>query len=318
MSEQSMPGPDTAMADALRDDLAQGDAMLAHTRPILRHLLAQDRHAIFNDEVIARIRGMVMHCGTQLARALAEQAEPADIAAFIDQHGAPLGTALLSEVALLAHCHALALESATAERLHQRSGIDPVLSPLMQELAASSDEILAANAMRALAAQARFIQHQRRMELPLGELPGDLFHAAMLALHDYDALDRSVIEAAERQLRANYDEALRRVGQLSRLIMGLDRKAKRSIDLAHAGLAIFATGLAMASAQDRDTVILSLMDGQMARLVTSLRAAGLATSAVEEQFLYLHPDFAMPQGFDAITPDLASQLLAQSAGIDRS
>ena len=61
-------------------------------------------------------------------------------------------------------------------------GIDPVLTGLVQELIASQDSGVSALAMQALAAQSRFVQSQRRMELPLGELPGDLFHKALLLM----------------------------------------------------------------------------------------------------------------------------------------
>lgn len=36
--------------------------------------------------------------------------------------------------------------------------------------------------MAALAAQSRFIQHQRRMSLPIGELPAELFLSALQAM----------------------------------------------------------------------------------------------------------------------------------------
>ena len=68
------------------------------------------------------------------------------------------------------------------ERLQARSGIDPVLTPLVQDLVASKDGSVASLAMAVLASQARFQQHYRRMELPLRELPGDLFHQALVLL----------------------------------------------------------------------------------------------------------------------------------------
>ena len=65
----------------------------------------------------------------------------------------------------------------------------------------------------------------------------------------------------------------------------------------------------MASEQERDVVILSLGENQCARLALSLRAAGLGQSAVEEQFIYLHPDITLPVGFDALRADQAASLL---------
>ena len=87
---------------------------------------------------------------------------------------------LLGDAAFLSHTHTLTIEAQVAERLGQRSGIDPVLSPLLQELAASADTDIAGGAMRALASQARFMQQQRRMSLPLGELPEELFDLSIV------------------------------------------------------------------------------------------------------------------------------------------
>jgi hypothetical protein len=68
----------------------------------------------------------------------------------------------------------------------------------------------------------------------------------------------------------------------------------------------------MASNQDRDVTILSFADHQFARLALSLRAAGLRQQAVEEQFLYLHPEVALPDGFDMVRADRAAAMLASS------
>jgi hypothetical protein len=73
-----------------------------------------------------------------------------------------------------------------------------VLSPLVQELVAAKEGDMAALAMTVLAAQARFMQHHRRMELPLGELPGDLFHKALVLLREQPRAMTTVAEAAER------------------------------------------------------------------------------------------------------------------------
>ena len=58
--------------------------------------------------------------------------------------------------------------------------------------------------------------------------------------------------------------------------------------------------------------MLSFADRQFARLALGLRAAGLKQQAVEEHFLYLHPQVALPDGFDTLRPDRAAALLASS------
>ena len=318
MSEDISIGPaDNLLEHALRTELALGDRVIANAGPILRQLVANDDHSLFSDEVIAGIRGMVLHCARQMLRAVAklltaDVAGPPGNEAFVENNLASLSAPLFADAAFLVHAHTLVLEARLAERLLQRSGIDPVLSPLMQELAASSDTDLAAQAMHVLAAQARFVQHQRRMEWPLNELPGDLFHKAMMVLQTTGAASAETLAAAQQALRQDYDESRRRVAQITRLIMAMDRTAVRALALDHAGLAIFVTALGMASEQDRELAVMALCDNQFARLALALRAAGLAQGEVEKQFVYLHPDIDLPPGFEALRPDRAAQLLAMS------
>src|SRR5687768_12620575 len=296
----------------LRDELGRGDAMIATSRPILRHLLANDDHALFNDEMIARIRGMMSHIASQLLFAQAEAARTADRAGYVAEREEDLAQALFEDTEFLGHAHALTLEAQLAERLQGRSGIDSVLSPLVQELAADKETDMAALAMAVLAAQARFMQHHRRMELPLSELPGDLFHRALLLQREYAGEAGDAAAEAERLLRETFEEGASRLGLLTRLVVAMGQRAVRALAIDHAGLAIFSTALAMASNQDRGLAVLSFADRQFARLALALRAAGLKQQAVEEQFLYLHPEIALPDGFDMVRADRAAALLTAS------
>ncbi len=314
MSDMSKAMPTAESVEKmLSAELAQGDVILATAQPILRHLLANDEHALFSDEVIAKIRGMMVHLARQLLLALAQDANVEDCDAFVQEREEALAVVLLEDTAFLGHAHALTIEAQLADRLQQRSGIDPVLSPLLQELAASEDQSLAAAAMRCVAAQARFMQNQRRMELPLKELPAELFHTATKLLRTHGTDFPEVAESLRDRLRDEYDESARRIGQVTRLLIAMGPKAKRALAVDHAGLAVFSTALSMASGQERDVVVLSLGENQCARLALSLRAAGLGQSAVEEQFLYLHPDITLPEGFDAVRVDRAAALLAAAA-----
>jgi len=293
----------------LRDELARGDATISGARPILRHLLAHDDGALFGDETIARIRGMLTHLAAQLLFAQAEAAETDDLAGYVAQREEGLAQALAEDSVLLAHAHALTIEAQQAERLQGASGIDAVLPPLVQQLAAAEDAEIAALAMAVLASQARFMQHHRRMELPLGELPGDLFHQA-LVLYRSHAGARAAAEEAGRRLRTAFDEGAGRLGLLARLVMAIDRKAVDTLAIDHAGLAVFVTALAMASDHERDRAVLALAEHQFARLALSLRAAGLAQPAIERQFLLLHPGIELPDGFALLPADRAVALLA--------
>lgn len=293
----------------LRDELARGDAMAETVLPILRHLVAAEDSSVFSDEILARVRGMLADLAGGLLGALNEGGQQAQSAAEAEH----LASALMDNPALLSHVHALALEWHLTERMQARLAIDPVVSPLLQRLIASSDPAVQGLAMTFLAAQARWCQAQRRMMLPLRELPSDLFHAALLTLRALsiptpEMADRAA--QAEAALRQSYDEGASRLGLASRLIMGLGVEAQAALSLAGGGVALFLTTLSLGSGQLRDAAVLSTHKAQVARLALALRAAGLEASAVEEQFLALHPDVTLPPGFDRIGPDFAAALLS--------
>lgn len=306
----------TPVETVLREELAQGDAMIGTITPILRHLLANSEHSVFSDEIIARARGMFADMARQLLDAMASaQGETERVEHDPDQILA-LSEALVEQTALLAHVHALALEFQLAERMQARLSLDPVLPPLVQSLIASNDSTLAGLGMALLAAQARFIQAQRRMQLPLSELPGDLLHGAVQAMRTLAGAESAeAAAAAEAQIKASYDEARSRLGLLARLVTSMGGSATVALSASHAGVAMFLTALSLASGQDRDLTVIATNEGQLARLALALRAAGLRPDAVGEQFATLHPEVELPEGFESLDADRAASLLAGSAHI---
>lgn len=310
------PAPEASSASArIEAMLARGDAVLGTVGPILRHLLAHDDHSMFSDEIVARVRGMAGDLARQLLDALGDDDAPfpADDRAVDD-----LAELLIGSSALLCYLHALALEWQLTERLQARLALDPVLSPLLQALIGSSEPATSGIAMNLLAAQARFCQSQRRMQLPLGELPGDLLHGALLAMRAHAAADNARAERAEQAIRHDYDEGHGRLGLISRLVTGMGGGMVAALTVGHAGAAIFLTALAMASGQDRDTAVLATSEGQAVRLALALRAAGLKPQTMEEQFLALNPDGALPEGIDHFGAHRAAEMLSLSGGYSRT
>jgi hypothetical protein len=301
--------PELSVEDVLRDELEHGDIVLGTIGPVLGHLLANHDHSLFSDEIVTRVRGMVGNLASQMQQAQAELGEGGDVSSSGDADGEGLTAALLTESALVTHCHALAIEWQVTARLEGRNALDPVLSPLLQSLIASDDAPTAAAAMAALAAQARFAQRQRRMELPLGELPADVFHRCLALWSERSGGD---VGAAEARLRETYDEGASRLGLLSRLVHGMGAGALAALSVSHAGAAIFLTALAAASHQRRDLMVIATNDRQLARFALSMRAAGLKPKAIEEQFVYFHPDVALPEGFETLRADRALSLLSAS------
>jgi hypothetical protein len=299
----------------LRTDLAQGDAVLGTIAPILRHLVATDDSSVFSDEIIARVRGVIADIARQLMDEMAavsgnaERREPDPVKLEY------LAAAIVALPAFLGHIHSLALEWQLTERLQGRLALDSVLSPLLQALIASPDPATSGLAMNLLAAQARFCQNQRRMKLPLCELPGDMLHGSLLAMRtvlggspEADGL----AARAETVIRGRYDESCSRLGLTARLVTGMGGGAIAALSVTHAGPAIFFSALALASGQDRDLAVLSTNDRQHARFALSLRAAGLKPQAVAEQFLALHPEVTLPSDFEQLGADRAAAILAVS------
>lgn len=298
--------PEAPVEAVLRDELARADIVLGTISPVLGHLLANHDHSLFSDEIVTRVRAMVGTIAKALLAGRGDEQFPADgLGASTDEEDR-LAAALLTDDRLVAHCHALAVEWQLTARLEARNAIDPVLSPLLQALVASDDPATAATAMAALAAQARFVQQQRRMELPIGELPADLFHRVLETARDRLGAES---EATAAHLREGYDESANRLGLLARLVHGMGAGALAALSIGHAGVALFLTALGAGSQLDRDVAAVATNDRQLPRLALALRAAGLKPKAVEEQFLYLHPDIALPEGFDDLRADRAIALL---------
>ncbi|MFZ9395920.1 MAG: hypothetical protein ACO25F_07670 [Erythrobacter sp.] len=293
--------------DALRQELARGDVALAGVAPVLSHLLASPGQALVSEDVLARMRGMLGDLARQLLAAQAEAggsgASPAPDAQ------AALASVFATSGILVSHCYALAMESQLSERLEQGGAIDQVLTPLLQELIASPDEAVAELAMATMSAQARFVQAQRRMDLPLGELPAELFLEVLALARRGKGAAAEANVRAEQRLRAQYDESTGRLGLLTRLVGGLAGGIRAALDLDHAGVALFATALGRVSRQPRELAILSCHERQFVRFALALRGSGLGREDVARQFVLVHGDLPVPEGIATISPEEALALL---------
>lgn len=304
---------------AWQEALAQGDAALSKAAPILGHLVLSPGDALFSDEIVAHVRGMATSIAAQFMGKAANAMHEEEPAEPIAAHQDAISAALLADDALLFHLHTLTIEWQLTNRLEQDCAFNAVLSPLLQALIESDDPSMSSTAMAVLAAQSRFLQQQRRMELPLHELPGDLFQSALEIWRGHMGGDHTdAISRAEEALRAEYDESRTRIGLLARLISKMGSGAYAALSLGHAGVAMFITALAFSSHQDRDLTAFATTEGQMARLALALRAAGIKKDHAEEQFAIIHPDATLPEGFDMLQADRAAALLGTAANRAKS
>jgi hypothetical protein len=294
----------------LKDELCRADRALGSVAPMLGHVLASSGHALINDAIVARVRGMLNHLALQLAQAMDRALGSSG---FDYEPTEELAEQLAGDQAILSFCHAIAMEGHLTERLGQRSSVDPVLSPMWQELIGAPDGGVAELAMNGLAAQARFVEAQRRMQLPIGELPPAILERSVkLWTLACPAELGPAIGSAITAIKRDYDEGTSRAGLLARLISSMRGRASAALELDHAGLALFASALAALTGQPRERAVMACHEGQAARLAVSLRAAGLGSEAIERQFLLLEPAQLLPGGLEAMSSESAARLLRQS------
>ncbi|RKF23282.1 hypothetical protein D6851_02050 [Altericroceibacterium spongiae] len=305
---------DNPVKHELREELAQCDAAIAGFAPVLKHLLLYEDSAAFSERVVAQSRGMLADIAHQLFnRSEFFNNNNSRIKSF-SQEKDELAECLWQDSDLLTHVHGLAIEWQLADYLESNVGLDVALSPLLQELVGSGRPELAEMAMSVLAAQARASQQAMRMELPVEELPAELFDRVLTLFERAQSGTERAQKALEegQNRRKAYDERRIRLNQIARLLVMLGPRLEEALSIDHAGVAIFATALAAASGQDRHLMLYSFSENQAARLALSMRAAGFRRKVMERQFALLHPDWTMPPAFADISSDAARELLAAS------
>lgn len=297
---------------ALQGELARADRALNGVAPVLEHALVGDGGGLVNDLLVARVRGMVNDLARQLeawrsSDSSASAIQPSERLDRLTGH-------LIKDTPILTHLYACAVEGVTTGKLEGRSGLDPVLSPLLQELIASEDAVISETAMQALAAQSRFMQAQRRMQHPIFDLPPEILERALRIWVRATKVDEEPsVAAAMRAIKSEYDEAQGRLGLMTRLVSTMREGRIAALDLGHAGLALFTTALSSLTGLTRERAVLACHDQQVTRLAVSLAAAGLDRSAIEQQFLRLDPAIEAPSGLAELSSDSARAMLQASA-----
>ena len=310
--------PDSSLSDQsvdadLRAELARGDMALSTVTPVLTHFLNTHDRSLFSDSIIARVRGMLRSAAYRLLRVEAEEIGANDAFAYAESRADALAEELTRHASFLGHCHALSIEWQLADRLRSRNGIDPVLSPLLQSLIASNDGELSSAAMGTLAAQARFFEQQKRMEMPLAELPYDQF-ANLVGVwrRQREDVTDDLASTVESRIRQTRSENEARLSLLGRTFRALGKRTDVALSLTHAGAALFLTALAHKAGQERDIAVISTNDRQLLRFALSLRAAGLNPAETRAQLRCLHPEATLPTAVDQVTTQDARALLSSS------
>lgn len=297
----------------LRDEMARGNRALRSVAPVIGHMLDGEGPSLFGDAIVARLRGMIHDIAGQFVHKLPLNPENGDfLKACVDVAAQQLA----SDETVIDHLYSVALEGHLAAKLKQTASIDPVLSPLMQELIASDKPEIAEIAMSTMAAQSRFVQSQNRMEMPVGELPFevfsrvlDLFEGAPFGVGSHD------IDAAITKFKRAYDEGAGRIGLLARLSSAMHGGAIAALDLGHAGFAMFASAAASLTGLPREHAVFACHEAQIARLALILKAAGLGAHAIEGQLTLLGGTKPLPDGFAALSQSAARDILREMSEV---
>lgn len=314
MGKMAMDRSQSTLVDAsLRDELARGNRALRSLAPVLVHLLGNDGPSLVSDAIVARLRGMLNDIAHQLLGEKPVSEGPAE--GYSSYHQAVIDI-LTADDRLIDHLYALALEGHLAQSLEERVTIDPVLSPLMQELIASQQPEIAELAMSTLAAQARFCQSQRRMELAITELPSELFASVIARFEQADlGLNQERLSNSIAQYKAAFDEGDSRIGLLARLTAAMHGGAVAGLELGHAGIALFVSAASSLANHAREQTVLACHEGQSTRLALILKAAGASHCAIEGQLTLLGAARPLPDGFDTMSQADAAKTLRELRGV---
>lgn len=277
--------PDAAVRELI-------DAATAGRTDLAQQLTAamgwSDR-GLFNDELIARSRGLLLHLAQQLAGAelgqVAGEAPTNSTDAIL--------AALMTEPRLLAYCHALCLEYQLTTRLAREADLDPLLPRLLQEMIASTDEITSNNAASCLAAQMRHLGALERMRLPLEQLPADLLRVA-LAIGRTASATPEIADAVEQGVRTRYHEEATRHALFKHLVNRPEYPDKRGWQLEKAGTGLFLAAFAERAELEWVDAASLLPEGQQASFALEALSSGCTRKALSRNLILLHNQAAMP------------------------
>lgn len=297
----------------LRDEMARSNRALRSLAPVIAQMLDSDGPSLVTDAIVARLRGMMSDIARQLlAVAVIEGSD----AHSTQDAKAQLVASFSSDEPLIDHLYAVALEGVLIEGLEKRASIDPVLSPLMQELIASKNPEVAQLAVAALAAQSRFTRNVGRMTHPIGELPQEILASVLDHLHNLEPkLSKPQIAKAIAKTKGEFDEGLGRIGLLARLCSTMHGGAIAALDLNHSGLALFVSAASSLTRTPRDSVVFACHEGQSVRLALILLAAGLTGERVEAQTSLLGARFALPSQIVGLSAADAVSALREMGGV---
>lgn len=296
----------------LHDVLAAADRLRATLPEQLQHRVALADPGLFDDEIIARTRGLLLHLTEQIAgsKPVEHNAGVRDSDVRYNIRRDAILRDVFANEALLSYTHAATLEYVLTCRLSDEADLDPALSPLLQDLAGRPDQTLSQLATSAISLQSRFLTDMRRMQMPLRQLPGDLLHTA-LAIGRAHSDNTLLADAIDQAVQVSYDEAATRLGLLGLIVNVPGFPALRGLRLEDAGTPLFLSSLSAASSLGYEDAVMLTTRQQILRLALVLRGTGCSPRAVNHDLFLLHEQVAAP-AIARMPRERALELLSQT------
>lgn len=297
---------------AVRDRLTQADKALKGAAPYMQFRVFGENQPFLSDEVVARVRGMLLDVANQFTAQLRGSANMTSFdEALTDTLTNSLAVRLASVPAILEHAYAASCEWLVTMRMQARSNVDPVVSPLLQCMIADRGIATSQSAMQFLSAQTKYAQDQRRMKLPVAEMSAallPLLYGVWRDVAEQYGVHYEEIVQAERAVEARTAGAMSRTNTISRFLTDVGNS--RAFSALEAGVALFVSAIATATKQHRDSVVMAMNEESPVRFALMLRAAGLSTNGIEEQFLAIRAETGQLSGVEMLPQDRAAHILS--------
>lgn len=292
---------------ALRRAFANADRASDFGRSVFAHIAHTPILDVVSEEswsrTYAALASLAMGVLDGLVGAVGVHHQPAEVDVVLR---------VLSECqALVEHLRADVIEWQLTQRLHDTLALDPVSSPVLQQLVVQPDHRAAATAF--LAAQMRWCQSHARMYMALADLPpavqGQVCAVIQaLGAGEPDLADRANALCAD--MRNAYDPAADREVCATQALEHMSLEFADALRVQEMGVAVFLTALARLTMQPRATVTGWTERAQAPRLAVALRAAGMSPGDIQQQLFAFHGDAGLGAGVAEIEPQQASAMLA--------
>lgn len=277
---------------------------------IVADLAVTHDDALFNEEILAFVRGGARALATEILRRQATLATRSGSYDDTYARSIALSELLLRNAELRRLLHVSAIDATLCHLIADRSHTDPVLSPALVALADDTDDRCAGLAMAAMSAQALFLRNHRRKTIALLDLPAEILHATLLDTRSFPTeIGDEDIARAELLCRTEYSEASTRLAIFDALVDCIDDRFTGSLTMDSMGVPLFLSTLARRIDQSYASLVFAAAQRTAPNFGLCLKSAGLSDAEIFRHFDILGHDDAAKQDWSAVDIGSAGKLL---------